>query len=496
MDFATLKTTILDGNSASDFGAVITVLTWEQTTTGELTSNQIILTDEDNFITHINLFLPTDLTGQPYDYTLNDPVISDSNYSITFANVTLNVDVEAKRAIKISHTSGKPYIDVTHPLESPINFQSYQPVNRYDPDLVVFNIIDNIRKNSFAIRTGFDALPLFVGATLHDTVNESATTLRTAIEGVTEAALAFFFSTGGSDLDGLTNNHLSKYNSSTSKLVDSNVTDDGTTIDINSKLSFNHSTGELTLNQYGVRNITGTESIILAFNSAGKLIESSIIRTNGSQIGINIAPSLFYSLSVLNSAIINGSGAAQGKLKIQGATNHYEFQVDNANFNFFRGNVLIYQINTAGKSFWLKNIEFRANLIVRSVSPTGSSNVYFHDQSGNIDIELKYNNGSSLFQIIAKNSTGSGNEGDIHFLTKINITRLVIKREGNIGIGTTDPDRKLDVNGAAKIRSFLELVPITSATSVNNSIFIDSADNALKFRDNTGTVRTFDFGVI
>ena len=47
----------------------------------------------------------------------------------------------------------------------------------------------------------------------------------------------------------------------------------------------------------------------------------------------------------------------------------------------------------------------------------------------------------------------------------------------------------LELNGSVVVRDFLTLTP-TATTPDNNSFFVDSADNVLKFKDNAGTVKT------
>lgn len=47
----------------------------------------------------------------------------------------------------------------------------------------------------------------------------------------------------------------------------------------------------------------------------------------------------------------------------------------------------------------------------------------------------------------------------------------------------------IDLNGSVAVKEFLTLTP-TAVTPSNNSFFVDSADNILKFKDNSGTVKT------
>ena len=50
--------------------------------------------------------------------------------------------------------------------------------------------------------------------------------------------------------------------------------------------------------------------------------------------------------------------------------------------------------------------------------------------------------------------------------------------------------KTLNFNGSLAVREFLTLTPTATAPTVNNSFFVDSADNILKFKDNSGTIKT------
>ncbi|HRI01842.1 MAG TPA: hypothetical protein PK006_12375 [Saprospiraceae bacterium] len=60
-----------------------------------------------------------------------------------------------------------------------------------------------------------------------------------------------------------------------------------------------------------------------------------------------------------------------------------------------------------------------------------------------------------------------------------------------LGPGSSAFDTKISRTGVAQvtIENTLKLIPVTAASVGNSCLFIDSADNKLKFKDNTGTVQ-------
>jgi len=69
------------------------------------------------------------------------------------------------------------------------------------------------------------------------------------------------------------------------------------------------------------------------------------------------------------------------------------------------------------------------------------------------------------------------------------ISQLRIANNGTTALISGDfTNETLDLNGSVAVRDFLTLTPTASIPN-NNSFFVDSADNVLKFKDNSGTVK-------
>ncbi len=63
--------------------------------------------------------------------------------------------------------------------------------------------------------------------------------------------------------------------------------------------------------------------------------------------------------------------------------------------------------------------------------------------------------------------------------------KLRIDASGNVGVGTTTPNEKLTLEGGM---SFKEMTAPTTDVATYHKLYVDSADNDLKFRDESGTV--------
>ncbi|MFP4520538.1 MAG: hypothetical protein ACLFQK_00175 [Fibrobacterota bacterium] len=68
-----------------------------------------------------------------------------------------------------------------------------------------------------------------------------------------------------------------------------------------------------------------------------------------------------------------------------------------------------------------------------------------------------------------------------------NNSPFCIVSTGKVGIGTTDPEETLDVDGAICIK---DGIPSPSTHSGKASIYVDSSDGNLKIRFGNGTVKT------
>jgi hypothetical protein len=115
-------------------------------------------------------------------------------------------------------------------------------------------------------------------------------------------------------------------------------------------------------------------------------------------------------------------------------------------------------------------------------------------------IDFQYNSGTSALRRIARilPSVQSGGGGNLLFQTApsatgVYDTKMTILREGNVGIGTTTPNSRLDVNGNTTItgslavsQSLLQYSNITSVTS-------GSTSNVASFSTGSYTAAFFDY---
>lgn len=99
-------------------------------------------------------------------------------------------------------------------------------------------------------------------------------------------------------------------------------------------------------------------------------------------------------------------------------------------------------------------------------------------QDWTIGMQPNHNSGALLFK--------SSNLGGL--ISNPAMT-LMPTRQLGIALGTgVAPTETLHVGGNILVEGYQTLTPVAAAGVPNNSLFIDSADNILKFKDNTGTV--------
>lgn len=182
---------------------------WVQVTAGQnglvaLAQQDIILTDESTFISHINNFLNTNLTAPYTDWSFATHTNSSygNPYIITVDTLDTQIEVnkvEAREAIIITSSDSKPYVDITHPKDNIYFAQYYQPILKYNNSKLLFEIKDTIQNNSCLVTTDENAHPLIIDGTEYDPINTDILTIRTALETALFKALSFFLTTLSGD---------------------------------------------------------------------------------------------------------------------------------------------------------------------------------------------------------------------------------------------------------------------------------------------------------
>ncbi len=92
----------------------------------------------------------------------------------------------------------------------------------------------------------------------------------------------------------------------------------------------------------------------------------------------------------------------------------------------------------------------------------------------------------SGFELQFDGDNGSDSLKFIGHLSGTSTTHMSIHRDsGNVGVGTTSPNEKLTLEGGM---SFKEMTAPTTDVATYHKLYVDAADNKLKFRDEAGAV--------
>ena len=217
---------------------------------------------------------------------------------------------------------------------------------------------------------------------------------------------------------------------------------------------------------------TGTDNYVPMWNAAGTGLEDSTARFSSTGTALGLGKDPAFSLDVLGAANFdnnifhrgalarfNMNNAYDGHLRVSGNTSG-QFDIDvttdtasltygTANINLKSGNVGIGSETPSD------------NLTVRNGTSDSTVKILSHNSAASTESSLKFStigteSGYTKGGITFRNTAGSFGRGDIHFLNDsaadsgdantTNDTAMIIKQSGNVGIGTTSPDKLLELS--------------------------------------------------
>jgi len=194
--------------------------------------------------------------------------------------------------------------------------------------------------------------------------------------------------------------------------------------------------------------------------------------------------------TIADNMVTIGSGTAgvDYELQFDGETNDgsITFDEDNAEFSFNQGGsfagVLDVHTNTGDPSIGLtgtndtnKGTTFA---FADQVGYKAQMGMYHHTAVGLGEDFFLYSLGKLRF--------GTGGT------SAATATDVIIDDDGRVGINTLTPSHTLDVNGAARVGSYLDLAPITAPANPSSGvrIYVDSSTGDLMARNSSGSIVT------
>jgi hypothetical protein len=271
-----------------------------------------------------------------------------------------------------------------------------------------------------------------------------------------------------------TNNTLSKFNSS-GQLVDSRVTDNGTTLTLSPNLTYSAGTMVLGGTADGIFNLRNSTNDTVAeiqtggvygVISVGSASTSNACYLNGNgNAGVALGEITFYLSSGVAYANFGGESSAPGVVQVNDADANHNIILtgEDGSANFLGNGVTIYE-------------SVDESIDVKALSIGGGSVGYFSITSGEGSATLKFNADFGDLKI------GSGGAGVDGVLTLINGSDVeAIKLDSSIGVGT--------FHGGIVIGTITRtaLLHIKAGTSSSNT-------SPLKFEESAVTLPTAEKG--